>query len=85
MTEPMHTKQHTIKEAVTVSGVGLHTGVIVNMTFKPAPVDHGIKYQRIDLAEKPIIEADCDLVVDCSRGTTITCVSLEPSNKMLTW
>jgi UDP-3-O-[3-hydroxymyristoyl] N-acetylglucosamine deacetylase / 3-hydroxyacyl-[acyl-carrier-protein] dehydratase len=71
MTEPMHTKQHTIQKAVTVSGVGLHTGAIVNMTFKPAPIDFGIKYQRIDLENKPIIEADCDLVVDCSRGTTI--------------
>lgn len=67
----MHTHQHTIKAPVLVSGIGLHTGAIVNMTFTPAPVNHGIKYQRIDLEGQPIIEADCDLVVDCSRGTTI--------------
>jgi UDP-3-O-[3-hydroxymyristoyl] N-acetylglucosamine deacetylase / 3-hydroxyacyl-[acyl-carrier-protein] dehydratase len=67
----MHTHQHTIKSPVLVSGIGLHTGAIVNMTFMPAPANHGIKYQRIDLEGQPIIEADCDLVVDCSRGTTI--------------
>lgn len=67
----MKTKQHTIKEPVTVSGVGLHTGVTANMTFTPAPPNHGIKFQRIDLPEQPIVDADVDYVVDLSRGTTI--------------
>lgn len=67
----MHIKQHTIKKAVTVSGVGLHTGVEANMTFCPAPPNHGIKFQRIDLPEQPIVDADVDYVVDLSRGTTI--------------
>ena len=67
----MKTKQHTIKEPVTVSGVGLHTGVTANMTFTPAPPDHGIKFQRIDLPDEPIVDADVDYVVDLSRGTTI--------------
>lgn len=67
----MKTKQHTIKEAVTVSGVGLHTGVTANMTFTPAAPDHGIKFQRIDLPDEPIVDADVDYVVDLSRGTTI--------------
>ncbi len=67
----MKTKQHTIKEPVTVSGVGLHTGVTANMTFTPAPPDHGIKFQRIDLPNEPIVDADVDYVVDLSRGTTI--------------
>jgi len=67
----MNTKQHTIKGKVTVSGVGLHTGVDANMTFVPAPPDHGIKFQRIDLEGQPIVEADVDYVVDLSRGTTI--------------
>lgn len=64
-------KQTTIKTPVTVEGVGLHTGQAVTMTFKPAPENYGIKFQRIDLAEKPIIDADVDNVVDVSRGTTI--------------
>jgi UDP-3-O-[3-hydroxymyristoyl] N-acetylglucosamine deacetylase/3-hydroxyacyl-[acyl-carrier-protein] dehydratase len=67
----MQIKQHTIKERVSVQGVGLHTGVNTTMTFCPAAPDHGIKFQRIDLPEKPIVEADADLVVDVSRGTTI--------------
>lgn len=67
----MHTRQHTIKEPVTVSGVGLHTGVVANMTFNPAAPDHGIKFQRTDLEGQPIVDADVDYVVDLSRGTTI--------------
>lgn len=67
----MNTKQHTIKEKITISGVGLHTGENCNMSFVPQDVNHGIKFQRIDLPNQPIVEADCDLVVDVSRGTTI--------------
>jgi UDP-3-O-[3-hydroxymyristoyl] N-acetylglucosamine deacetylase/3-hydroxyacyl-[acyl-carrier-protein] dehydratase len=64
-------KQHTIKKSVTLSGVGLHTGVQTTMTFLPAKANHGIKFQRIDLPGRPVIDADCDNVVDVSRGTTI--------------
>lgn len=64
-------KQTTLKKAVTVSGVGLHTGANVTLTFAPAPVNHWYKFQRTDLEGQPIIEADCELVVDTSRGTTL--------------
>jgi UDP-3-O-[3-hydroxymyristoyl] N-acetylglucosamine deacetylase/3-hydroxyacyl-[acyl-carrier-protein] dehydratase len=64
-------KQQTIKRPVTLSGVGLHTGVKVNMTFVPAPINHGIIFQRTDLPGQPTVEADVDYVVDLSRGTTI--------------
>src|ERR1043165_511062 len=64
-------KQQTIRKSVTISGVGLHTGVLTSMTFVPAKPNHGIKFQRIDVAGAPIIDADCDNVVDVSRGTTI--------------
>ena len=67
----MHLKQHTIKKPVTLSGVGLHTGVDANMTFLPALPNHGIKFQRTDLEGEPIVDADVDNVVDLSRGTTI--------------
>lgn len=67
----MNIKQHTIKKPVTVSGVGLHTGVQANMTFLPAKPNHGIKFQRVDLEGEPIVDADVDNVVDLSRGTTI--------------
>ncbi len=67
----MNIQQHTIKKSVTLSGVGLHTGVITNMTFLPAKPDHGIKFQRTDLEGQPYVDADVDNVVDISRGTTI--------------
>jgi UDP-3-O-[3-hydroxymyristoyl] N-acetylglucosamine deacetylase/3-hydroxyacyl-[acyl-carrier-protein] dehydratase len=67
----MYSKQHTINQPVTVSGVGLHTGVNANMTFVPAEINHGIKFQRIDLEGQPVVEADVDYVVDLSRGTTL--------------
>ena len=67
----MNNKQHSISKSVTLSGVGLHTGVAANMTFLPAPANHGIKFQRVDLPDQPIADADVDYVVDTSRGTTI--------------
>ncbi len=65
------TNQRTIKDAVTLSGVGLHTGAQVTMTIKPANAGFGYRFQRVDLPEQPVVKADCDLVVDTSRGTTI--------------
>ena len=64
-------KQHTIANAVSISGTGLHTGINVDMTLKPANPGFGFQFQRIDLAGMPIIKADCDLVTDTSRGTTL--------------
>ena len=67
----MADKQKTIKSSVSISGKGLHTGVVCNITFKPADCDHGYKFQRIDLDDKPIINASVENVVDTSRGTSI--------------
>ena len=63
--------QHTLKEAINISGVGLHTGVKSNLILKPVRPGHGIKFQRIDLPDQPIIRANVDYVVDTSRGTTL--------------
>lgn len=63
--------QTTIKEAISISGVGLHTGNQVTLTFEPADEDHGYVFQRMDIDGQPKVKADCDLVVDTSRGTTI--------------
>jgi len=63
--------QQTLKGSVTLQGVGLHTGAHVTMTMKPANPGFGIRFQRIDLPEKPVVKADVDYVVDTSRGTTI--------------
>src|SRR5882757_5689656 len=64
-------KQHTLKQAVSISGTGLHTGIMVDMTLRPANPGYGFQFQRIDLAGRPLIKADCDLVTDTSRGTTL--------------
>ncbi len=67
----MSQKQKTIKESVSLSGKGLHTGYDVQITFKPAPINHGYKFQRIDLDGKPFITPIVDNVVETSRGTTL--------------
>ena len=64
-------KQTTINQAVSISGVGLHTGKPATLTFQPAPVDHGYRIQRIDLPDQPIINADVSRVVNTERSTTI--------------
>jgi UDP-3-O-[3-hydroxymyristoyl] N-acetylglucosamine deacetylase/3-hydroxyacyl-[acyl-carrier-protein] dehydratase len=67
----MSQMQKTIKESVSLSGKGLHTGYDVQVTFHPAPINHGFKIQRIDLEGKPFITPLIDNVVDTSRGTTL--------------
>ncbi len=67
----MSQMQKTIKESVSLSGKGLHTGYEVQVTFHPAPINHGFKIQRVDLEGKPFITPIVDNVVDTSRGTTL--------------
>ena len=64
-------QQKTIKEPVSISGVGLHTGQNVTITLKPAPENHGYKFKRIDLEGEPVVHADVDRVVSTQRGTTL--------------
>lgn len=67
----MADKQRTLKEAIKLAGIGLHTGEKVNIELCPAPENHGYKFQRIDVDGQPIIKADVDLVVATDRGTTL--------------
>lgn len=67
----MADKQKTIKEAFTLKGKGLHTGVEVIMTIKPAPVNTGFVFVRIDLEGQPTIEADATYVTSTERGTVL--------------
>ena len=67
----MSKKQKTIKSEISLSGVGLHTGNTVSMTFKPAPVNHGFAFVRVDLEGNPTIEANADYVVNTQRGTNL--------------
>jgi len=68
----MKTFQHTILNEGTISGVGLHTGKISILKFLPAKINFGIRFQRVDLGNKPIIKADVDNVIEVERGTTIS-------------
>jgi UDP-3-O-[3-hydroxymyristoyl] N-acetylglucosamine deacetylase/3-hydroxyacyl-[acyl-carrier-protein] dehydratase len=63
--------QRTIKKSFTLSGKGLHGGKNVTLVFNPSPEGHGIKFQRIDIEEKPILEAIATNVHDTKRGTSI--------------
>ena len=67
----MSQKQKTLKAPVSISGVGLHTGVNVNMIFHPAAENHGFKFMRTDLEGNPIIEADANYVSNTQRGTVL--------------
>lgn len=67
----MGKKQKTIQKEISLSGVGLHTGVTVNMTFKPAPANHGFAFVRVDLEGTPIVEAKAEYVVNTQRGTNL--------------
>ncbi len=67
----MHLKQRTLTKAATCSGVGVHSGKNVNLTIKPAPVNHGIRFIRTDLPDNPGVSALFKKVVDTSLATVI--------------
>lgn len=67
----MIVQQRTIKEPVSISGVGLHTGIDTTLTFRPAPEGHGIRFRRVDLPDPIEIPAIVDLVSEVARGTTL--------------
>jgi len=62
-------KQKTIKQEISLTGVGLHTGKEVTLTFKPAPANHGYKFKRVDLEGQPTIAASAQYVTNTQRGT----------------
>lgn len=65
-------KQRTIKEAFSIQGKGLHTGLKSTITFRPAPVDFGYKIKRTDLEEKPVITASAENVIHSQRCTLLS-------------
>jgi len=67
----MSNKQQTIQKEISLTGVGLHTGITVKMTFKPAPANHGFAFMRVDLEGQPIIGAKAEYVVTTQRGTNL--------------
>ncbi|MCF5928845.1 UDP-3-O-acyl-N-acetylglucosamine deacetylase, partial [Xanthomonas perforans] len=67
------TQQRTLKNTIRATGVGLHSGDKVYMTLRPAPVDHGVVFRRVDL--EPVVEvpADAELVTETTLCTGLTC------------
>lgn len=63
--------QLTIKSEFTLTGKGLHTGMGITATFKPAPENHGYKFKRVDVEGEPVIDAVAENVVDTTRGTVL--------------
>src|SRR5207249_12108986 len=63
--------QHTVAKSAGFSGTSLHTGEKVALKLQPAPVDHGIKFKRKDLADEPLIDAKIDNLKTVERATTI--------------
>jgi len=67
----MHFEQRTLEKMAACTGVGLHSGKMVNMTIHPAPINHGIKFRRVDLPGTPDLTAQFNRVVDTSLATVI--------------
>jgi UDP-3-O-[3-hydroxymyristoyl] N-acetylglucosamine deacetylase len=66
-----HKNQRTVAKPVKFSGIGMHSGKPVNVCINPAPINHGVKFQRIDLPDRPTISAHFKMVVDTSLATVI--------------
>ena len=64
-------KQKTLKEEISLSGIGLHTGKEVVLTMKPAKENTGFVFVRTDLEGCPQVEADANYVTTTDRGTTL--------------
>ena len=63
--------QRTINNSVKISGVGLHTGQKVNVTFKPAPENNGVSFVRVDQPDKPCVKAQMSNLIERPRRTSI--------------
>jgi UDP-3-O-[3-hydroxymyristoyl] N-acetylglucosamine deacetylase / 3-hydroxyacyl-[acyl-carrier-protein] dehydratase len=72
-------KQKTITHAVTIKGIGLHTGNKVSLTFKPAAVDTGIVFVRSDLPAKPKIQVGIDALVSRTGSLRCNCIGKDDS------
>ncbi|MEY4589430.1 MAG: UDP-3-O-[3-hydroxymyristoyl] N-acetylglucosamine deacetylase [Pseudomonadota bacterium] len=64
-------RQRTLKNAIRATGVGLHTGKQITLTLRPAPVDHGIVFRRVDLVPTVTIPAQAHLVGETTLSTTL--------------
>jgi UDP-3-O-[3-hydroxymyristoyl] N-acetylglucosamine deacetylase/3-hydroxyacyl-[acyl-carrier-protein] dehydratase len=66
-----HGNQHTIKESVSLEGIGVHSGAAATLTFLPAPANHGIRFRRTDLEGSPEVPVDLEHVAGTELGTSL--------------
>jgi len=71
MIDKSKSKQTTISKKVSLKGVGLHTGLDVEINFLPAEINNGYSFRRVDLEGMPILNADANLVTNTQRGTCL--------------
>lgn len=67
----MSDRQHTLAKPASLEGTSLHTGEKVTVTIQPAPENFGFKFRRMDIEDKPFIEASIEKVQKVERATTI--------------
>jgi UDP-3-O-[3-hydroxymyristoyl] N-acetylglucosamine deacetylase/3-hydroxyacyl-[acyl-carrier-protein] dehydratase len=72
LSNPSVFNQQTLNRAASFSGIGLHSGNRVSMTILPAPANSGVRFRRVDLADKPEIEARVENVSETNRSTTLS-------------
>ena len=65
-------KQKTLATSFSMQGKGLHTGLDIQITFHPAPENHGYKIKRVDLEGEPVIDAVAENVAGTQRGTVLS-------------
>ena len=69
-------EQRTIKKSIELSGVGLHTGVAVNLKFKPAPANIGVNFIRVDIKDSPMIKADITNIICQEKSPRRTSIGI---------
>lgn len=67
----MSDRQHTLAKPASIEGTSLHTGEKVTLTIQPAPENFGFKFRRMDIEDKPLIDASIEKVQKVERATTI--------------
>lgn len=65
-------KQKTLAASFSLKGKGLHTGLDIEITFNPAPENHGYKIKRTDLEGQPVLDALAENVTATQRGTVLS-------------
>ncbi len=72
-------RQRTIKNVIRATGIGLHTGDKIYLTVRPAPVDTGVIFRRVDLAPPVAIRATAYAVGETTLSTTLVSGSVKVS------